>query len=153
MSLVEKRIRDTLSRSGIKFEETEHEPVYTSREAAQVRSIPEEAGIKSLVFKTREGAFILVLSPGNREVDTKKIACLASTKSLLLARPDEVLKVAGVPVGCVPPFGHRTALRTYINEELLESEYLYFSAGSHTKTIGIRSEDLLRVLKDPIVFR
>jgi Cys-tRNA(Pro) deacylase len=154
MSFVEQKIKQILSSNQIEFEETEHEAVYTSHKAAQVIGLEaEEAGVKSLILKTKEGAFILVLNPGNKKVDTKKIAQMEDTKSVYFASPEEVLKVTGIPIGSIPPFGHKAKLKTYLNEELLDCEYLYFNPGSHTKTIKMPSKDLLRVLENPIRFR
>jgi len=154
MSFVEKKIKQILSSNQIEFEETEHEAVYTSHKAAQVIGLEaEEAGVKSLILKTKEGSCILVLNPGNKKVDTKKIAELEGTKSIYFASPEEVIKVTGIPIGSIPPFGHKTKLKTYLNEELLDCEYLYFNPGSHTKTIKMPSKDLPRVLENPIRFR
>jgi len=74
-------------------------------------------------------------------------------KNLNLATPEEVEKIAGVSIGCVAPFGLKTKLKTYLNEELLDCERLYFNPGSHTQTIKIRGSDLSKVLEDPIKFR
>jgi len=154
MSFVEQKIKQILTDNQIEFEETEHEAVYTSHKAAQVIGLEaEEAGVKSLILKTKEGAFILVLNPGNKKVDTKKISQMENTKSIYFASPEEVIKVTGIPIGSIPPFGHKTKLKTYLNEELLDCEYLYFNPGSHTKTIKMPSKDLLRVLENPIRFR
>jgi len=154
MSFAEQRIKSILTNNQIEFKETEHEAVYTSQKAARVIGLEsEEAGLKSLLFKTKKAEFILVLNPGNQKVDTKKIARMEDTKSLHFASPEDVIKVNGIPIGCVPPFGHKTKLKTYLNEELLACEYLYFNPGSHTKTIKIKSKDLLKVLENPIKFR
>jgi Ala-tRNA(Pro) deacylase len=154
VSFVEQKIKQILTSNHIEFEETEHEAVYTSHKAAQVIGLEtEEAGVKSLILKTKEGAFILVLNPGNKKVDTKKISQMEDTKSIYFASPEEVIKVTGIPIGSIPPFGHKTKLKTYLNEELLDCEYLYFNPGSHTKTIKMPSKDLLRVLENPIRFR
>ena len=154
MSFVEQRIKNILTKKQIEFEETEHEAVYTSQKAAHVIGLEsEEAGVKSLIFKTNKAEYILVLNPGNQKVDTKKIAQMKDTKSLHFASPEDVVEITGIPIGCVPPFGHRTKLKTYLNEELLICEYIYFNPGSHTKTIKIKSKDLLKVLENPIKFR
>lgn len=153
MSYVEKRIKQILVEKNIEFEEFEHEAVYTSEQAARVRGLKSaKAGIKSMIFKTETGRFILVLNPGDRKVDTKKIAQMEDAKHLSIANPEEVEKVTGVPIGCVAPFGLKTKLKTYLNEELLKSEYLYFNPGLHTKTVEIRAADLLQVLENPIRF-
>lgn len=154
MSFVEKKIKHILLSHQIQFEEVEHEVVYTSSQAAQaIGQQTEETGVKSLLLKTKEEKFILVLNPGNKKVDTKKIAQIEKTKSVYFASPEEVEKIAGIPIGCVPPFGHKTKLKTYLNEELLGHEYLYFNPGSHTKTIKIKSQDLFKLLENPIVLK
>ncbi len=154
MSLVEKRIKQILIEKDIPFVEFEHEAVYTSEQAAAVRGLGSaKEGIKSMIFGTDMGKFILVLNPGDKKIDTKKIARLEKANRLFLATPEKVEKVAGIPIGCVAPFGLKTNLKTYLNEELFENEYLYFNPGSHTKTIKIKAADLLKVLDAPIRFR
>jgi Ala-tRNA(Pro) deacylase len=154
MSLVEKRIKQILIEKNIPFEEFEHEAVYTSEQAAAVRGLGSaKEGIKSMIFGTDMGKFILVLNPGDKKIDTKKIARLEKVSRLFLATPEKVEKIAGIPIGCVAPFGLKTRLKTYLNEELIENEYLYFNPGSHTKTIKIRASGLLKVLESPIRFK
>jgi len=154
MSLVEKRIKQILIEKNIPFEEFEHEAVYTSEQAAAVRGLGSaKEGIKSTIFGTETGKFILVLNPGDKKIDTKTIARLERVNRLFLATPEKVERIAGIPIGCVAPFGLKTKLKTYLNEALFENEYLYFNPGSHTKTIRIKAGDLLKVLDDPIKFR
>jgi len=153
MPYLAERIKHMLADKHIEFEEFEHEAVYTSEQAARVRGLRSaKQGVKAMIFKTETGKFILVLNPGDKRVDTKKIAGMEHTKHLSMAKSEEVEKVAGVPIGCVPPFGLKTDLMTYLNEELLESEYLYFNPGSHTKTLKIKAADLLKALGNPMRF-
>ena len=153
MSHLTERVKRILTNKNIEFEEFEHEAVYTSEQAAKVRGLRSaKQGVKAMIFKIDTGNFILVLNPGDKRVDTKKIAELEHTKQLSMAKPEEVQKVAGVPIGAVPPFGLDTVLRTYLNEELLENEYVYFNPGSHTKTIKMKAVDILKALENPIIF-
>lgn len=150
---VEEKIKQILTEKNIPFEEFEHEPVYTSEQAASVRGLKSaKEGIKAMLFETDAGEFILVLNPGDKKIDTKTIARMEKVKSLFLAAPEKVKKIAGVAVGCVAPFGLKTELKTYLSSELLKNEYLYFNPGSHTKTVKIRAKDLLKILKSPIEF-
>lgn len=154
MSLIERRIKDTLADKNVQFEEIQHEAARTSEESAKATGLQNaKNGVKAMLFRTSEGAFILVLNPGDKRVNTKAIARMENTRHLELVKPDEVLRVAGVPVGCIPPFGHQTKFRTYLNEELLDCEHVYFSLGVHTGTIKIKGADLLKVIEEPITFR
>lgn len=69
-----------------------------------------------------------------------------------LAKPKDVERIVGCPVGCVPPFGHKKQIKTYLDKELLESEYLYFNPGNHSKTIRIQAKDLLKLVENPIIY-
>ncbi len=153
MPYLTERIKHILADKHIEFEEFEHEAVYTSEQAARVRGLNSaKQGVKAMIFKTETGKFVLVLNPGDKRVNTKKIAELEHAKHLSMAKPEEIQRVAGVPIGCVPPFGLKTELITYLNEELLESEHLYFNPGSHTKTLKMKAVDLLKVLENPMRF-
>ena len=106
MSHLTERVKRILTNKNIEFEEFEHEAVYTSEQAAKVRGLHSaKQGVKAMIFKIEAGRFILVLNPGDKRVDTKKIAELEHAKHVSIAKPEEVQKVAGVTVGCVPPFG------------------------------------------------
>ena len=153
MPYTDKKIKQILTEKNIEFDEFEHEAVHTSEQAAEVRGLDSaKQGAKAMIFKTKTGKFILVINPGDKKVDTKKIARMENTTHLSLARPEDVENVAGVPIGCVPPFGLKTKLKTYLNEELLKNRYVYFNPGSHTKTVKMRATDLLNILENPIRF-
>ena len=153
MSHVYQKIKQLLADRNIKFEECKHEAVYTSEQAARVRGLGSaKQGAKAMIFRTEIGKFILVINPGDKRIDTKNIAKMENTKHLSLARPKEVENIAGVPIGCVPPFGLKMKLKTYLSEELLNNRHIYFNPGSHTKTVKIKAEDLLRLLENPIRF-
>jgi len=153
MPYTDKKIKQILTEKNIEFDEFEHEAVHTSEQAAEVRGLGSaKQGAKAMIFKTKAGKFILVINPGDKKVDTKKIARMENTTHLSLARPEDVENVAGAPIGCVPPFGLKTKLKTYLNEELLKNRYVYFNPGSHTKTVKMRATDLLNILENPIRF-
>ena len=152
MPYIEKCIKRILTEKHIEFDEFQHEAVYTSEQTASVRGYSSSAVIKSLIFRTDTGRFILVLNPGDKEVDTKTITRMENVKQMHLAKPEEVQRVAGIPIGCVAPFGLKTGLRTYLNKELLKNAYLYFNPGIPTKTITIKATDLMNILENPIQF-
>ncbi|UCH69974.1 MAG: hypothetical protein JSV29_07015, partial [Candidatus Bathyarchaeota archaeon] len=107
-------VKKLLDRNGITYETTEHEPVYTSEQAAKVRGVELKTGVKALVLKTEEGSFVMGLIAADKKIDLKKLAKIARTKKLQLASPQEVLKITGCEVGSVHPFGNLHRLPTYL---------------------------------------
>lgn len=49
-----KLIKELLNSNGITYEVSEHEPVYTSEQAAKVRGVELKTGVKALVLKQRK---------------------------------------------------------------------------------------------------
>jgi len=56
-----------------------------------------------------------------------------------------VLAATGCKVGTVPPFPALFNLPGYCDTGVLENEHVVFSAGSHYKSIRMRSEDLKEI--------
>lgn len=151
MSFIEKKITSMLEERRIPYTKSEHEPVYTSEQAAEVRGVSLKTGVKALVCKTAENKIILILVRADKKADLDRVAKLEGTKRVSLASPEEVLRHTGCKIGSVPPFGHRKELKTYLDREILEEEQVNFNIGEHTKSIKMKSRDLLRVMK-PVLF-
>jgi len=101
-----------LRANSINFEELDHEPVYTSEDAAKVRGLSVEAGAKSLLFKAKD-KFVLVVLSGSKRVDSKKLKRLLAVKEIRFATPAEVNNKMGCIVGACYPFGSIAHLQTY----------------------------------------
>ena len=142
-----KKIRQLLDSNKKEYKLSEHEPVYTSEQAAKVRGGELKTGVQALVLKTHESKFILVLVAADRRIDLKKLAKHLNTKSLKLAKPKEVLKRTSCEIGSVHPFGIIHNLPTYLDTSVLENEYVEFNVGVHTKSIRMKSKDLVEVIK------
>jgi len=146
-----KKIKALLDSNNIEYILTEHEPVYTSEQAARVRGADIRCGVKALVLKTAESKFVLALIAANRRVDLKKLTKHLETKSLKLAKPEDVLKRTNCEVGSVHPFGIIHKLPTYIDPSVQENEYVEFNIGVHTKSIRMKSKDLIKIIKPKIL--
>lgn len=145
-----KRIKALLDSNNKKYEIFEHEPVYTSEQAAKVRGAELKIGVKSLVLKTKEGKLILGLVSADRRLDLKKLAKHLKTKWIKLANHQEVLKTTNCEVGSVHPFGIIHSLPIYLDSTILENEYIEFNIGVHTKSIKMKSKDLVEILNPEI---
>jgi Ala-tRNA(Pro) deacylase len=149
MSLTD-RIVDCLEKQGVQFSLTEHEEVKTSAEAARVRGVELRTGAKAMVVSSGRGTFLAVL-PADRRIDWRKLKRVLEVKDASLAAPEEAERLTGVPVGSVPPFANLLDLNSVFDPALLENELVRFNAGSRTRSIEMRSEDLVRVVGPTVV--
>ena len=143
------KIRDILNKEKIEYEVLEHKPVFTSKEAAEVRGTELRQGCKALICKTEEG-FIQAVVSGAKELDVQKLQKLTLFKKIELANAKEVRQVTGCNIGSVPPFGNLFNLKTYFDKSVTENDIVAFNSGQHTKSIKMKAKDLVKVV-NPVV--
>jgi len=139
-----------LKANSIEYKELDHEPVYTSEDAAKVRGLSLESGAKSLLLKAKD-RFILVVLPGSRKIDSKKLKNILNTKELRFANPAEVKNKMGCIVGACYPFGSIAHLETYLDNSMLGQSNISFNPGLHHKSIKIKLNDYLIIEKPQMV--
>jgi len=143
-------IKSLLDSSKVEYELSEHEPVFTSEEAARIRGVDLKTGVKALVFKADE-EFILVLVPGDSRADMKKLREAAGKKDMRLATREEVLEVTGCEIGSVHPFGNLMGLRTLMERKILHNDLVNFNVGLHTMSVRMMPHDLREIVSPVVV--
>lgn len=143
-------IVNLLKKNKIPYKETEHEPVYTCEQAAKVRGISISQGAKSLLIKC-ENDFILVVLPGDRKLDSKKLKNLLHVKDLRFALPEEVKDKMGCEIGACYLFGNLVGLPVYVDNSSSKNDIISFNPGIHTRSIEIKFRDFYSLVKPKIV--
>ncbi|MBS3736643.1 MAG: YbaK/EbsC family protein [Candidatus Bipolaricaulota bacterium] len=143
---VEENLISILEREDIDYERTEHEPVYTSKQASEVRGVPLDSGVKAMVLERADGELLLGLVPADHRIDLNRLG-EAEGMEIELADPDEVVEVVGCEIGSVPPFGHRKPLKTYLDPNVLEKDRINFNAGKHEVSVDLDPEDLVSCIE------
>jgi len=142
-------IKRLLEKHECDYSVSDHEPASTSADAARVRNTPIEQGAKAIVLRS-EGRFLMCVLPGNKKIDLKKIKAILDSKSVSLAASEEVLKTVHCRIGSVPPFGNIFKIPVYIEKSLLLSDKISFNAGMLTRSITMKTEDYLEIVKGNI---
>ncbi len=132
---------------GVEFKTVTHEAVFTSEAAAKARGLELKQGVKAMVVKDETGKTVLGLIAADKRIDLKKLAALAGTGRLSLAKPAEVLKLTGCEVGSVHPFGNLHQLPTYLDESVKENETVDFNIGLHTHSVIMKAKDFVEAVK------
>ena len=117
----------------------------TAVEAAQAIGCAVGQIVKSLVFKAKRSERpILVIASGQNRVDEKKIEALIG-EPLGKADADFVRQNTGFVIGGVPPLGHLQPLETFIDQDLLQYDFLWAAAGTPHAVFRLHPADLLRM--------
>lgn len=123
----------------------------TAVEAAQAVGCEVAQIVKSLVFMLEPAHTpVLALVSGTNRVHEKHLGRLLGGT---LARPDAeyVREVSGFAIGGIPPVGHKTALKTYLDEDLLQYETVWAAAGTPNAVFPIPPQMLLKISGAEIV--
>jgi Ala-tRNA(Pro) deacylase len=148
---LEETIRKKMEEEKVSIECIEHVPVYTNPAMASALGVKESQTVKSLVLKTREGKFAVLVLPGDKKMDWKLLAGHLNTKKVEFAKPEEVLQLVGCEVGCVPPFGHLTEIPIYMDKDLMKKDRVYFNPGVHDKSFKVKAWDLRKLCNSKMI--
>jgi len=162
-----RRLLELLVTEGVDYKLYDHQPVYTSEQAAKVRGVELKTGVKAMVLKkfsigedeTLEtkvslgGPYFLADLAADRRLDFKKLERLLDSpvKKLEFAKKEEVIAVTGCEAGSVHPIGRLFGLDTYLDESVLENEFVNFNIGLLTKSVRIKKDDLVRILESKVL--
>ena len=120
-------------------------PEGTKTAAAAAAAIGVEVGqiVKSLIFAV-DGEVVLAYVSGANQLDERRLAVAAGGVECTRVDADRVREVPGFPIGGVPPFGHATPLRVFIDPDLLGYDEVWAAAGTWDDVFAIAPEDLVR---------
>jgi Cys-tRNA(Pro) deacylase len=116
----------------------------TARDAAQAVGCELSQIVKSIVLVC-DGAYVLVLVPGDRRADERAIATAVGAREVRVAKPDEVLAATGFEPGGVAPFPQRAVARTLMDSSFLQHEVVWIGAGTHLHMAALAPAELLRL--------
>jgi Cys-tRNA(Pro) deacylase len=102
--------------------------------------------VKSLVFDC-DGRSIVVLVPGDRRADRRKIAEAAGCHAARIAGPDQVQDATGFAPGAVAPFPLRRVESVFIDRSLLKHRVVWIGAGSERHMAAVSPPDLVRLAR------
>ena len=139
-----------------------HPECRTSEESARVRKeagMPEAIGAKALLCKVdfKQGSeFVVFVLPGSHVIDKVKLkSVLTDLKQFRFSTKEELLDIAGVVPGCMPPFGNQifeNVQKLYISSALKDFPRVAFNAAKLDASITLTTEDYLKAIVPDQIF-
>ena len=121
----------------------------TAQDAADAIGVDVGQIVKSLVFGVAgeraddELELVLAYVSGSNQLDEPKLAAAAGATACRRVDAETVRAATGFPIGGVPPFGHRTPLRIFVDPDLLRYDEVWAAAGTWTDVFGIAPQLLV----------
>jgi Cys-tRNA(Pro) deacylase len=116
----------------------------TAADAAAAIGVTVGQIVKSLVFGV-DNEIVMALVSGSNQLDEKKLAAAAGGSKCSRVDADAVREATGYPIGGVPPFGHSTQLRVFVDPDLLQYDEVWAAAGTWNDNFGANPNDIVRV--------
>lgn len=139
------RVVEAASSAGLSIEVREFpHGTKTAADAAAAIGCDVAAIVKSLVF-TVDDEPVVAFVPGDRRLDTDRLAAAAGGERVERAALDTVRAATGYAAGGTPPFGHARRLRVFADEALRRHDPVWAAAGTPTTVFPISVADLDRV--------
>ena len=140
---------EILDKLNIKYDEIEHEAVYTIEEANKIESMIEGIGCKNLFLTDKNKYFLYVLKDDKR-ADLKELAKYLNVLRLSFGNEDKLMELLGLTKGSVTPLGiinDKDNKVTIILDKDLVGCKLLCHPNTNTKTMNIEYEDLIKLIE------
>ena len=128
-----------LRRQGVAF--TEHVYEYVEHggtaESARQLGVSEHEVVKTLVMQDDQGAPLIVLMHGDKQVSTKNLARAIGAKAVEPCKPEVAQRHSGFLVGGTSPFGTRKAMPVYVEAGVLALPRVLVNGGRRGYLVGI----------------
>jgi prolyl-tRNA editing enzyme YbaK/EbsC (Cys-tRNA(Pro) deacylase) len=107
--------------------------------------------VKSLVFLGSDSQkAILILTSGSNQVNEKSVGRYLG-EDIKLASAKIVRDETGFAIGSVSPYGLKQELNIYIDEDLLDHDFIWAAAGSHHAVFKIEPHTLVKTTNGTII--
>ena len=157
MSVIHKnvqRVIDAGASLGVVVEPSNFpEGAKTAQDAADAIGCDVGQIVKSLIFGV-DGEIVLAYVSGSNQLDEAKLAEAAGGARCERVDAHAVRDATGFPIGGVPPFGHTSPLRAFIDPDLLRYDEVWAAAGTwhdvfpmHPATLAAASEGTVEELR------
>lgn len=114
----------------------------TAADAAAAIGVDIGQIVKSLIFSV-DGEIVLAYVSGANQLDERKLAAAAGGSKCGRVDADAVRAATGFPIGGVPPFGHVTSLRVFIDPDLLQWPEVWAAAGTWNDVFALSPDALV----------
>ena len=143
-----KRVRELTHNLRFKCEIFYHEQSGKSTEdAMRATGLDSQQIIKCLLLRSKNGEYLGAIVRGCDKLDFKALEMISGYRDLRMAQPNDIEKYLGFEVGGVPAvIFFEKKIRTFVDNRVLNSEYVVGSGGSQFYGMRFNPEQLVKVL-------
>jgi Ala-tRNA(Pro) deacylase len=136
-----------LKRGRYDFERKTHAPAYDAQRLAHALHVSGHQVAKTVLLRAPEyKRLVLAVLPADKRVNLDRVSKLLGGTKVELATEFDMAEVCpDCEFGVLPPFGSRYGLRTIVDSELANHEFIWFEGNTHEEAIKLRFRDFCRL--------
>ena len=135
------KLETFLKEGGFNFEKHTHPKTYTSQELAHEEHVSGYIVAKPVIVKGSTEYTMCVL-PAPKHLDLTRVADVLMESEVRLATESEMAELfPDCELGAEPPVGSLFGMKTIMDTNLKDDDFLVMQAGTHTEAIKMRRED------------
>ncbi|OUE27562.1 aminoacyl-tRNA deacylase [Clavibacter michiganensis] len=139
------RVLAHAARLGIDVEVVDRPDAGSLEEAARGLGIEPSHLVKSLVVKRHDGALLMALVPGDRQISWSKLRALVGVNKLSMPAPEVALEATGYARGTITPLGARGDLPVFADERIA-GRRIGMGGGEHGVSALVDADALVAAL-------
>jgi Ala-tRNA(Pro) deacylase len=138
------QVTEHLEIHGVPFAPIAHQQAYTSIAEAEALGIDASEVLKTVAMRVAGGYALMVILATCR-LDMHLVQAAVGDRHVRLATEEELGRdFPDFELGALPPLGSLLGAPLYVDQEVLQHETVVFAAGSQTKSVRLRTADLLQ---------
>ncbi|MCL1693211.1 MAG: YbaK/EbsC family protein [Actinomycetia bacterium] len=134
---------EAVAAAGVDHTVVRFEPARDLAEAAERRGTTVDRILKTMVVRTGEGSYVIVLVPGDRVIDWGALRDHLGLRRLALADADQAYDATGYRRGTITPFGVAPALPVVVDAGVVGRGEVSVGAGVPGTAIHLDVDDLI----------
>jgi Ala-tRNA(Pro) deacylase len=147
--MLPQKIKKFLESKKVKYELLEHKTVYTAFDKAATLKVPLKRIGKTVIVSSNQ-KLAIVLIPGDKKIDLKKIKKFLGNKVKLASEKKIQRAFSKVKLGAIPPFGDIWKVPTLVDKKILKEKKIILNGGDHSISIQISPSNLKKLLSNAI---
>ncbi|MGU7943008.1 prolyl-tRNA synthetase associated domain-containing protein [Streptococcus suis] len=150
---MDKLVFESLADLGMDYIFVEHPPALTTEQADRYIEGLEGVRTKSMFLTNKKKtAFYLLIMDDQKQLDMDQFRDLVGANRIRMASSESLMEKMHLPAGVVSVFGLLQNvdkdIQVYFDKEILSESILTFHPNVNTKTIFVRTEDVLRFVEE-----
>jgi Cys-tRNA(Pro)/Cys-tRNA(Cys) deacylase len=126
--------------------------IHSVAEVAELLGVTLSQVFKTLVVIADESRHLLVVTPGDRELDLRLVAKAVGAKSAHMALQRDAERLTGLKVGGISPLALLDKrFEVYVDAPAAELDELYINGGQRGVNLRLRVSDLLAVTSAQVI--